>query len=98
MPTRILVWLLPGTSFSLLLKTPLGGGGRCIGRFRRFDPATQHPSDFIDDLLYLRVFLQIDGLRVFGKTHEYAQQIELHTCLFQRHTFRLLAPLSGKAQ
>lgn len=74
------------------------GGGHTTGRFRRFDPPTEHASDLVDDLLELRVFLQINSLSVFCKTHEHAQKIQLQACLFKHWIFHLFAALSGKEE
>ena len=44
-----------------------------LSLFRRADPSTEHPADFVDIRLECDIFLVIDGLHIFGEADEDAQ-------------------------
>lgn len=48
------------------LSQKLRWGGRTVGWFCGFNPSPKHSSDLVDNLLYLRVFFEIDGFGIFG--------------------------------
>lgn len=54
---------------------------------RRLDPSSEHPTDFIDDLLQLKDFLQLQRFRVFRESQKQTQDIKLHAHLFEMGQF-----------